>query len=73
MPVQQLTVEGVIVEGIRSTCRVLDTGSGRYALVGPTTTDLREGDHVRVSGEHHPELVNPCGRTFLVTSLTRIP
>jgi hypothetical protein len=66
------TVSGVIVEGIRSTCRVLDTGNRRYALVGPGVDALREGDRVQVVGEARSELVNPCGAAFVVTDLQRL-
>jgi hypothetical protein len=63
------TLDGVIIEGIRSTCRVLDTGSRRYALTGPGVVSLREGDRVRAVGTPRPDLVNPCGLTFHVTSV----
>ena len=70
-PAAVTTVSGVIVEGIAPACRVLDTGHGKWALAGAGVLDLREGDHVQVSGRHHPELVNRCGRVFVVESLTR--
>lgn len=69
------TLFGVIVEGIRSTCRVLDTGHRRYALVsagdgvGVGVDALREGDRVRVVGEPRDELSSPCGPAFGVRSL----
>jgi hypothetical protein len=66
------TLSGVIVEGIRSTCRVLDTGQRRYALVGPGVFALREGDRVRVVGQARPELVNPCGSAFTVTHVQQL-
>jgi hypothetical protein len=66
------TLSGVIVEGIRSTCRVLDTGVRRYALVGPGVDPLREGDRVHVVGQSRPELVNPCGTTFSVSDVQRL-
>ena len=70
-PAALTTVSGVIVEGIAPACRVLDTGNGKWALAGPGVLDLREGDHVQATGRHHPELVNRCGRVFVVESLTR--
>jgi len=63
------TLTGVIIEGIRSTCRVLDTGQRRYALVGPGVHSLREGDRVRAVGQARPELVNACGTTFSVAEV----
>lgn len=66
------SVEGVMIEGITPRCHVLDTGHGRYALVGGDTSLLAEGARVRVTGEHHPELINRCGRTFLVHQVTAI-
>lgn len=63
------TVSGVIIEGIRPTCRVLDTGQRRYSLVGPGVAALREGDRVRAVGRARPELINACGTVFSVTDL----
>ncbi len=64
-----VTVSGVIIEGLRPTCRVLDTGTQRYALVGPGTSALHEGDRVTVTGSEQPGTHNPCGTTFVVTQL----
>lgn len=63
------TLSGVMVEGIRSTCRLLDTGHRRYALVGPGVDALREGDRVEVVGQLRSELVHPCGTVFSVTEM----
>ena len=63
------SLTGVLVEGVRPTCRMLDTGARRYALVGPGTQSLRVGDRVRVEGTERPGLVSPCGLTFVVTAL----
>jgi hypothetical protein len=63
------TVSGVIIEGLRPTCRVLQTDQRRYALVGPHTEDLLQGQHVTVTGHERPDLINPCGLTFVVSAI----
>lgn len=68
-PPGTITVHGTIIEGIRPTCRVINTGSRHYALTGPGTGDLHEGDMVTVTGLPRPDLINPCGVTFLVTHI----
>jgi hypothetical protein len=65
----QQTLSGVIVEGIRPNCRVLQTSQRRYALTGPATARLRQGDNVTVTGVERTDLVNPCGLTFVVASI----
>jgi hypothetical protein len=64
-----VTISGVIIEGLRPTCRVLETATQRYALVGPGTAELKEGDRVTVTGTEQPGAHNPCGVAFLVTHL----
>jgi hypothetical protein len=63
------TLFGVIIEGIRPSCRVLQTNQRRYALVGATTQSLRQGQKVSVTGVERADLVNPCGRAFVVTAI----
>jgi len=65
-PAQQLS--GVIIEGLRSTCRILQTSQRRYALTGAASQRLRQGDKVTVTGVVRTDLINPCGLTFVVTS-----
>ncbi len=65
----QITVSGVLIEGLRPTCRVLQTDTRRYALVGPGTLALKEGDHVTVTGAERPDLRNPCGLTLVVSTI----
>jgi hypothetical protein len=65
----QQTLSGVIIEGIRPNCRVLQTSQRRYALTGPATERLRQGDKVTVTGVERADLVNPCGLTFVVASI----
>jgi hypothetical protein len=36
--------------------------------VGATTQSLKQGDTVIVTGGARPDLVNPCGLTFVVTA-----
>ena len=47
----------------------IDFGDRRYALTGPGTVDLREGDQVTVTGRPRPELVSPCGSIFVVSAV----
>jgi hypothetical protein len=48
---------------------VLQTEQRRYALVGPGTQGLKEGDHVTVTGAERPDLRNPCGLTLVVSTI----
>jgi hypothetical protein len=68
-PAGQLTVSGVIIEGLRSHCRILQTEQRRYALTGAGTARLQQGDRVTVTGHERSDLVNPCGLTFVVASM----
>jgi hypothetical protein len=68
-PTDQTTVSGVIIEGLRPTCRVLQTDRRRYALVGPATQELSQGQRVTVTGHERPDLLNPCGLTFVVSTI----
>jgi hypothetical protein len=63
------TLSGVIIEGIRSNCRVLQTDQRRYALTGEGTQRLQQGQEVTVTGVERSDLINPCGLTFLVASI----
>ena len=65
----EVTVSGVMIEGLRSNCRILQTDQRRYALTGPGTAALRVGDQVTVTGRPRPDLISPCGSVFVVTSL----
>ena len=65
----EVTVSGVMIEGLRSNCRILQTDQRRYALPGPGTAALRVGDQVTVTGRPRPDLISPCGSVFVVTSL----
>jgi len=67
-PAQQ-TLSGVIIEGIRPGCRVLQTSQRRYALTGTATQRLSQGDLVTVTGVERKDLINPCGLTFVVGSI----
>jgi hypothetical protein len=71
-PPAEQTVSGVIIEGLRPQCRVLQTGLGRYALTGSPTVAMVVGDRVQVTGQARPDLINPCGRTFVVSSVISI-
>ncbi|MHB8186870.1 MAG: hypothetical protein ACYDDU_12475 [Dermatophilaceae bacterium] len=63
------TLSGVIIEGIRPNCRVLQTDQRRYALTGEGTQRLQQGEEVTVTGVERSDLINPCGLTFLVASI----
>jgi len=64
------TLSGVIIEGLRPTCRVLQTSDRHYALTGPLAQHLRQGDKVTVTGAERRNLINPCGLTFVVVAIT---
>jgi len=64
----EVTVSGVIIEGLRSDCRILQTDQRRYALTGPGTAALQVGERVTVTGRPRPDLISPCGSVFVVTS-----
>ena len=63
------TLRGTIIDNDRPTCRVLQTETGRWALVGPGVDSVRVGDTVTVTGAAQPHLVSLCGRSFVVTSV----
>ena len=65
----EVTISGVMIEGLRSTCRILQTDQRRYALTGVGAVDLRVGQQVTVTGQPRPDLISPCGSVFVVTSL----
>jgi hypothetical protein len=65
----QRTLSGLIIEGLRPGCRVLQTSQRRYALTGTATQRLHEGDTVTVTGVERSDLINPCGLTFVVVSV----
>lgn len=65
----EITVSGVMIEGLRANCRILQTDQRRYALTGPGTAALRESQHVTVTGRPRPDLISPCGSVFVVTSV----
>jgi len=67
------TLSGAIIEGLRPTCRVLQTSGRRYALTGPLAQHLHQGDKVTVTGVERKNLINPCGLTFVVVSITAEP
>ena len=65
-----VTLAGVVIEGAQPSCRNLQTDDdGRYTLTGPGTAELALGDRVTVTGRPRPDLISPCGRVFVVTSL----
>jgi len=64
-----VVLRGLVVEGLRASCRVLVTGVGRWSQVGAGVLGLREGDRVRVVGRPRPKLVSLCGRSIEVRRL----
>ncbi|HEY7815402.1 MAG TPA: DUF5818 domain-containing protein [Nakamurella sp.] len=65
-----VTMSGVVIEGAQPSCRNLQTDDdGRYTLTGPGTAELTVGDRVTVAGRPRPDLISPCGRVFVVTSI----
>ena len=65
----ETTISGVMIEGLRPNCRILQTDQRRYALTGPGTADLHVGEQVTVTGRPRPDLLSPCGSVFVVSSL----
>ena len=65
----ETTITGVMIEGLRPNCRILQTDQRRYALTGPGTADLHVGEQVTVTGRPRPDLLSPCGSVFVVSSL----
>lgn len=60
-------MSGVIIEGLRPHCRILQTDAGRFVLTGTGIDALGEGTTVTVLGRQRPDLVSPCGgRIFAV-------
>jgi hypothetical protein len=64
-----ITVSGTMIEGLRADCRILQTSDRRWALVGPGTDQLREGQTVTVTGHAEPGAKNPCGQVFVVSTI----
>ncbi len=60
----------MIVEGVRPSCRVLQTSRRRYALVGAATSSLHQGDRVKVKGVERVDLISACGLTLVVASIS---
>jgi hypothetical protein len=65
----EVTISGVVIEGLRSNCRILQTDLRRYALTGAGTAELLVGQQVTVTGRPRPDLISPCGALFVVTTL----
>lgn len=69
-PPAETTVTGTVVEGAQPSCRNLQADAGgRWALTGEPAAALAIGDHVTVLGMPRPDLISPCGRVFVVTSV----
>jgi|SoiMethySBSTD1v2_1073268.scaffolds.fasta_scaffold451000_2 hypothetical protein len=66
------TLTGTV--GVAAGCLVLDTGAGRWALVGGALPpDLAAGTRVEITARPMPQAESPCGSPVLsVLTLTRL-
>lgn len=67
----QATLTGEVIAGVEAGCRVLQTGSGDYLLIGETATQLQVGRTVTVRGTVRADLATTCqqGTPFEVTEV----
>jgi Histidine kinase-, DNA gyrase B-, and HSP90-like ATPase len=75
-PAGQVTVVGMVTEGVEANCLLLDTGSGtRYLLVGGERAELRTGARVAVTGRVDRGLLSTCqqGEPLVVASIEPAP
>lgn len=67
----ELTLTGEVVEGVELNCRVLQTDTGEYLLIGEAARELPLGETVTVRGQPQPGLATTCqqGTPFQVTEV----
>ena len=71
-PAGQVTVTGMVREGVEPGCLLLDAEGGtRYLLVGGERAELRPGSRVEVTGRVDRDLVSTCqqGEPLVVASI----
>jgi Protein of unknown function (DUF5818) len=75
-PAGQVTVTGMVREGVEPGCLLLDASDGaRYLLVGGERTELRTGSRVAVTGRVAPDLLSTCqqGKPLVVATIEPAP
>jgi Protein of unknown function (DUF5818) len=75
-PAGQVTVTGMVREGVEPGCLLLDASDGtRYLLVGGERAELQAGSRVAVTGRVDPDLVSTCqeGRPLVVATIEPAP
>jgi hypothetical protein len=73
-PGTELTLTGVVVEGVEANCLLLQAPEGLYLLVAPAGVDrspIRAGARLTVRGRLEPDLVTTCqqGTPLLVSEV----
>ena len=71
----QVTVTGVVTEGVEAGCLLLDGGGRRYLLVGGDRSQLRSGARVTVTGRVDRGLLSTCqqGEPLVVSAIKPAP
>jgi hypothetical protein len=71
----QITVTGMVVEGVEGGCLLLEGGGTRYLLVGGDRSLLRSGARVAVTGRVDRGLLSTCqqGEPLVVSAVKPAP
>jgi hypothetical protein len=74
-PAGEVTVTGVVAEGVEAGCLLLDGGGQRYLLVGGDRGQLRTGARVTVTGRVDRGLLSTCqqGEPLVVSAVEPAP
>ena len=75
-PGGQVTVTGMVREGVEPNCLLLDAQGGkRYLLVGGERAELRPGSRVAVTGRVDRDLLSTCqqGEPLVVATIEPAP
>jgi hypothetical protein len=74
-PAGEVTVTGVVAEGVEAGCLLLDGGGQRYLLVGGDRAELRAGARVTVTGRVDRGLLSTCqqGEPLVVSRIEPSP
>ena len=70
----EITVVGVVEEGVEHGCRILRSGEAMWQLVGSTDPLIQIGARISVTGRPNPGLVTTCQQgTPLQVISVRLP
>ena len=71
----QITVTGMVVEGVEGGCLLLEGGGTRYLLVGGDRSQLPSGARVAVTGRVDRGLLSTCqqGEPLVVSAIKPAP